>query len=133
VPENPVILFDGICNLCNRSVLFIIKRDRKKKFLFASIQGEKGKDLFSKLNLPLNDINSFVLIDKGKAYTRSSGALRVLKELGGKWRLWYACIIVPEFIRDGVYKWIAKNRYKWFGKKETCMTPAADLKERFLD
>ncbi|MCC7402261.1 MAG: thiol-disulfide oxidoreductase DCC family protein [Chitinophagaceae bacterium] len=133
MPENPVILFDGICNLCNRSVLFIIKRDRKKKFLFASIQGEKGKDLFSKLNLPLNDINSFVLIDKGKAYTRSSGALRVLKELGGKWRLWYACIIVPKFIRDGVYKWIAKNRYKWFGKKETCMTPAADLKERFLD
>ncbi len=133
VTEKPIILFDGVCNLCDRSVSFIIKKDKKKKFLFASLQGKKGHELLSQFHLPLDDINSFVLIDKGKAYTRSSGALRVVKEFGGMWKLCYAFIIIPKFIRDGLYNQVAKNRYKWFGKKEACMVPSAGIKERFLE
>lgn len=128
-----ILLFDGVCNLCNSSVQFIIKRDKKNRFLFASLQGKKGQELLSKFNLPLNDLNSFVLIENEKAYTRSTGALRAFKKLSGGWKLWYALIIIPKFIRDAVYKWIAKNRYRWFGKKEECMIPTPELKERFLD
>ncbi|MBS1919408.1 MAG: thiol-disulfide oxidoreductase DCC family protein [Bacteroidetes bacterium] len=128
-----ILLFDGVCNLCNHSVQFIIKRDKKKRFLFASLQGKTGQELFSKFNLPLNGFNSFVLIENEKAYTRSTGALKVCKKLKGGWRLLYAFIIVPKFIRDGVYNLIAKKRYKWFGKREKCMVPTQELKERFLD
>ena len=130
---NKIILFDGVCNLCNNSVQFIIKRDKKKQFRFASLQGKFGQEFLKKNNLPADTFNSFILLEDEKIYTRSTGALRMLKHLGGGWSLFYAFIILPKFIRDGVYNWIARNRYKWFGKKDACMIPTPELKERFLD
>ncbi len=131
--DSSIVLFDGVCNLCNSSVQFIIKRDKKKKFLFAPLQGKKGQEIFLKHSLPAGELNSFILAEGDKIYTKSTGALRMLKKLGGPWSLLYVFIIVPAFIRDGIYSWVAINRYKWFGKKDSCMIPSPDLKERFLD
>lgn len=131
--EKKIILFDGVCNLCNHSVQFIIKRDRQKQFHFASLQGKTGQQLLEQFHLPADNLNSFILIENGTLYRKSSAALRVSRKLGGAWPLLYGFIIVPAFIRDGVYTLIARNRYKWFGKKESCMIPAPGLKERFLD
>ena len=128
-----IVLFDGVCNLCNSSVQFIIKRDKKKQFRFASLQGNYGQAFLKKYNLPADNFNSFILLEDDKIYTRSTGALRMLKHLGSGWRLFYGLIILPKFIRDGVYNWVARNRYKWFGKKDECMIPTPDLKARFLD
>lgn len=129
----PVVLFDGVCNLCNWAVQFILKRDKKKQFLFASLQSKAGKELLRKYNLPEDYINSFVLIDNGKAYTKSTGALRAGKLLGGIHKVLYGFIIIPKFIRDRVYNFIAKNRYKWFGQQESCTVPTPELKARFLN
>ena len=133
--ENPhyIILFDGICNLCTGSVQFILKRDKKKKFFFGSLQGQAGQDYRRKFQLPANTLNSFMLIEGEKLYTRSTAALRMARHLGGGWSLLYAFIIVPRFIRDGVYDLIARNRYRWFGQKETCWLPTPELKSRFLE
>jgi len=130
--KKPIILFDGVCNLCNGAVQFVIKRDPVGKFLFASLQSEEGKKLLQQFQLPQEDFSSFVLIEDDKIYTRSTGALKVAKQLKGAIKLLYAFIIVPKFIRDAVYNWIARNRYKWFGKKNECMLPTPELKERFL-
>jgi len=130
--KKPIILFDGVCNLCNGAVQFVIKRDPDGKFLFASLQSEEGKKLLQQFQLPQEDFSSFVLIEDDKIYTRSTGALKVAKQLKGAIKLLYAFIIVPKFIRDAVYNWIARNRYKWFGKKNECMLPTPELKERFL-
>ena len=131
--ERPIILFDGVCNLCNGAVRFIIKRDRKNYFSFASLQSTEGQKLLAEHSLPLNEFNSFILIENKKAYTRSKGALMVLKKLNRLWPLLYGFIIVPPFIRNAVYNWVSKNRYKWFGKKDACMIPTAELKARFLN
>ncbi len=131
--NKPIILFDGICNLCNQSVQFIIKRDTKQKFLFASLQGKKGQEILERYQLPATAFNSFILLENDKLYTRSTAVLRVVKMLGGGWKLLYGFIIIPKFIRDPLYNLIARNRYKWFGKKEECWVPAPQLKERFLD
>lgn len=129
----PLLLFDGVCNLCNRSVRFIIERDKKKKFRFAPLQGTAGQEILRRFGLSPDDINSFILLEGDKIYTRSTGALRVARKLRGGWKLLYGFIIVPRIIRDAVYDVIARNRYKWFGKKEECLLPAPELKERFLD
>lgn len=131
--QQKVILFDGVCNLCSASVQFVLKRDRKNQFLFGSLQGAYGQEMLRKYQLPANEFNSFMLIEGEKLYTKSSGALRMLKHLGGGWQLLYAFIIVPKFLRDAVYSWIARNRYKWFGKKEACWLPRPEWKARFLD
>ena len=127
-----IILFDGVCNLCNATVQFILKRDKHSKFKFASIQGEFGQSTLTQFGLPTTNLNSFVLLEGEKIYTHSTGALRVFLHLGGIWKMFYVFIIVPRFIRDGVYNFIARNRYKWFGKKESCYLPTADLRNRFL-
>lgn len=129
----PVVLFDGVCNLCNRSVQFIIKRDKKNIFRFASLQGKTGQTILQQHGLPPDQFNSFILVEGEKIRLRSSGALWMLKLLGGGWSLLYGFIIVPAFIRDAVYNFIARNRYKWFGRKESCMIPTPALKHRFLD
>ena len=131
--QRSIILFDGVCNLCNSAVQFTITRDKKNYFSFASLQSAQGQKILSQHNLPVNDIKSFVLIENGKPYTRSTGALKVAKKLKGLWPLLYSFIIIPKFIRDSIYKWIAGNRYKWFGKKNECMIPTAELKARFLN
>ena len=130
---NKIVLFDGVCNLCSNSVQFILKRDKKNQFLFGSLQGEYGQAMLKKYQLPANEFNSFMLIEGEKLYTKSSGALRMLKHLGGWWSIFYVFIIIPKFIRDGIYNWIAKNRYKWFGKKNECWLPKPEWKARFLD
>lgn len=127
-----IILFDGICNLCNGTVQFIIKRDKKNLFRFASLQGDFGQETLKRLGMPVTNPHSFVLMEGDKIYTHSTGALRVLKHLGPFWSILYIFILVPRFIRDGVYNFIARNRYNWFGKKETCYLPTPNLKDKFL-
>ncbi len=128
-----IVLFDGVCNLCSGSVQFILKRDKKNQFQFGSLQGSYGQEVLKKFDLPTDQFNSFMLLEGETLYTQSTGALRMLKHLGGAWSLLYAFIIVPKPIRDGVYHIIAKNRYKWFGKKEACWLPRPEWKARFLD
>jgi len=122
-----------VCNLCSRSVQFILKRDRRGIFRFASLQSPTGQSFLPGSGLPTDALNSFVLLDNNKTYTRSSGALRVVKKLGFPWSLLYILRIIPRPVRDKVYDWIARNRYRWFGKKETCWLPRPEWKERFLD
>ena len=128
-----IVLFDGVCNLCNSSVQFMLKRDKKDQFLFGSLQGRTGQSYLEKFNLPPGTLNSFMLVEGDVLYTQSTGALRMLKHIGGAWSLLYAFIIVPKFIRDAVYSLIASNRYKWFGKQDTCWLPTPALKEKFLE
>ena len=130
--NNPLILFDGVCNLCTGSVKFVLKRDKEKKFTFASLQSTTGQKLLSQFNLPNNTFNSFILYQDGKMYTRSTAALKLFQQLKG-WKWVKIFWIVPKFIRDAVYNLIARNRYKWFGKKEECWLPTPELKARFLD
>jgi predicted DCC family thiol-disulfide oxidoreductase YuxK len=131
--SHPVILFDGICNLCNASVQYVIKHDKKRLFRFASLQSSFGEKVLKENNLPHNTFNSFILLDKNKIYSRSTAALLVAKKLSGIVKLLYAFIIVPKFIRDFIYNVIAKNRYKWFGKQETCWFPTPELKSLFFE
>ncbi|MBV7506582.1 thiol-disulfide oxidoreductase DCC family protein [Bacillus sp. sid0103] len=127
-----IILFDGVCNLCNSSVQFIIKRDSAGYFKFASLQSQTGQTLLKKHGLN-NDLNSFVLIENDKVYLKSSAALRVCSKLGTVWRIFSIFRFLPSFIRDFLYDIVAKNRYKWFGKEESCMLPLPEWKQRFLD
>jgi predicted DCC family thiol-disulfide oxidoreductase YuxK len=127
-----IILFDGVCNLCNSSVQFILKRDPNGTFKFASLQGETGQALLKKYGLN-TDSNSFVFIENDKIHLKSTAALRVCRKLTGAWRLLAAFLIIPGFIRDHFYGIIAKNRYRWFGKKDSCMLPKPEWKNRFLD
>lgn len=122
-----IVLFDGVCNLCNSSVQFIIKRDTKDYFRFDSFQSyiEKGN------SLPINE-DSIIIIENGQFYSRSTAALRIAKRLNGLWKLLYVFIIVPPFIRNAVYDYIARNRYRWFGKQDSCMMPSSELREKFL-
>ena len=129
----PVILFDGICNFCNGAVNFTIKRDKHQVIKFAALQTGVGKALLQQFGLPENYTSSFIFIEKGKLYNRSTAALKVCRYLTGLWPLCYGLIIVPAFIRNAVYDLIAKNRYKWFGRKDSCMIPTPDLKARFID
>jgi predicted DCC family thiol-disulfide oxidoreductase YuxK len=131
--ENPIILFDGICNLCNRSVQFVLKYDKQKLFRFASLQSTAGQRLLKEYHLSETVFNSFVLIKNNKTYLKSTAALMVAKELTGIIKILYIFIIVPAFIRNGIYNVIAKNRYKWFGKQDSCMMPTPDLQSRFLN
>lgn len=131
--EKYIVLFDGVCNLCSSSVQFILKRDKKDQFLFGSLQGNYGQQVLKKYEMPQNEFNSFMLLEGEKLYTKSSGALRMLKHLGSAWSLLFAFIIVPKFIRDAVYNFVATNRYKWFGKKEECWLPKPEWKKKFLD
>ena len=129
-----IILFDGVCNLCNTSVNFIIKKDKKNKFMFTSLQSDVAKKLLLQFNSKINDNNlgSIVLIKQNKIYYKSTAALIIGKELKFPYNLSFLFIIIPKFIRDFIYDVIAKNRYKWFGKKDTCIIPSEDELNRFL-
>ncbi len=130
--SNPVLLFDGVCNLCNGAVQFVIKNDKKKQFRFAALQSKAGNAFSKKYALPVENFDTFVLISNDKYYTRSDAALKVAKMLGGVWSLAYVFIIIPKTVRDAIYNWVAKNRYRWFGKKDQCMIPTPELRDRFL-
>lgn len=131
--EQGIILFDGVCNLCNSSVQYVIRHDPAAKFQFAAQQGLSGSGLLRKYGFEENNANSFVLIQNGKAYTKSTAALKVAWQLKGPIRLLYIFMIIPAFIRDAVYTFIANNRYKWFGRRESCMLPTPELQKRFLN
>lgn len=130
--KTPLILFDGVCNLCSNSVQFVIRHDKKKQFNFASLQGETGQQILRTLELPAQKFSSFILIEEDNFYTESTGVLRLLKRLGGMWSLLYIFIVVPPFIRNAAYRFISVNRYRWFGKTESCMLPTPELRARFL-
>ena len=130
--QPPVVLFDGVCNLCNSSVQFLIRRDKHERLRFASLQSEFGQETLKKFNLPEKEFNSFVFLENEKIYLRSAAALRIAYYLGGCWRIFQIFWIVPPFIRNAIYDLIARNRYKWFGKKTECMMPSPELKKRFL-
>lgn len=127
-----IIFFDGVCNLCNGAVQFAIQRDDQDIFRFTSLQSDVATIELAKYGINPNQLNSIVLLEDGKVYQQSTAALRIARKLNNPWPLLYAFIIVPRFIRDGVYRFIAKYRYKWFGKKESCWVPTADLKRKFL-
>lgn len=130
--NQPVILFDGMCNLCNSSVLFIIKRDPKSRFYFAHLQSDFGHGQVKKFGLPETELDSVLLIRAGKLYQKSNAALEIARHLNGLWSALYIFKIIPSFLRDGLYTWIANNRYQWFGKKDACMIPTPELKTRFI-
>jgi len=131
--ESSILLFDGVCNLCNGVVQFIIRHDRKKKIKFAPLQSESGQQLLKKFSLPLNDFDSFVFIHENNYWTKSSAGLKVLNELGAGWKIFYPLIFIPKFIRDFFYSIVAKTRYKIFGRKKVCMIPTPEIRERFLE
>ena len=131
--KKSILLFDGVCNLCNGVVQFVIKRDQKDKFVFAALQSNAGQALLKKQNLPTDDFESFILVENDIVYNKSTAALRVAKSLGSGWQLLYAFIIVPKFIRDFVYTLVANSRYKVFGKRDNCIVPTTELNAKFLD
>jgi predicted DCC family thiol-disulfide oxidoreductase YuxK len=129
-----IVLFDGVCNLCNKAVQRIIKNDPKGRFKFAALQSEIGQKLLQDYNLIDKNIDSIVLISHKKAHYYSGAALRIAKQMSGGYCLLWPLIIVPYFLRDWGYKFIAQRRYKWFGRQaeDSCMLPTAELKSRFL-
>ncbi len=134
VNHRKIVLFDGVCNLCNGAVNFIIAHDKKDVFRYASLQSEIGKKLTSERGLDPNEIDSILLIEPGKAYYRkSTAALKISEDLSGGYKLLKIFLLLPASLRDRVYDFIASHRYKWFGKKEECMIPSPELKSKFLD
>jgi predicted DCC family thiol-disulfide oxidoreductase YuxK len=127
-----IILFDGVCNLCDGVVQFVLKKDKKARFRFAALQSESGTAILKQFGLPTEVYHSFVLVESGRAYQKSEAALHVLKGLGGVWILLYGFIIIPRPIRDFIYDWVARNRYRFFGKKDECMLPTPEIRARFL-
>jgi len=127
-----IILFDGVCNFCNFWVNFIIDRDKKDLFRFAALQSEKGQELLERFQMDSNSLDTFVLIDDKKVYTKSTAAIRISRNLVGIWRSLYFLILVPKPFRDFIYTLIAKNRYKFFGKRNTCRIPNEEEKKKFL-
>ena len=126
------MLFDGVCNLCNGTVQFIIKRDPAGTFKFASLQSETGQQAMRDFNIPPGSLNSIIVIENRACYDRSDAALRIAGHLSWPWR-WFAVFqVLPRFIRDGIYQLIAKNRYRIFGSREACMLPTPELRDRFL-
>ena len=132
-PDKPLILFDGVCNLCNASVQFIIKRDVENKFLFASLQSETGQNVLKHFGLDTSEFKTLILLQNKEIYIKSTGALRVIKQLNGLLKFLYIFIVIPSPIRDFFYTFIANNRYRFFGKQEYCMIPSSELKAKFLN
>ncbi len=135
LPNNrQIVLFDGVCNFCNASILKIIKNDKKNIFLFASLQSEIGKEITQHFNIDTNFIDSIILVESKTNYAiKSTAALKIAKQFGGLWWLFQIFWILPTSFRDFFYDYIAKNRYKWFGKKESCMIPTPEIKSKFID
>jgi predicted DCC family thiol-disulfide oxidoreductase YuxK len=135
LPKNKkIILFDGVCNLCNNAINFIIEHDKKDVFRFASLQSDLGKKLVSERGIDPEVLDTIYLIEPGVVYyEKSTAALKIARDLSGGYSLMKHFIYLPKFIRDGVYNLVASNRYSWFGKKESCMIPTPELKAKFID
>lgn len=131
--KSPILLFDGVCNLCNGFVQWVLKHDRKGIFKFAALQSETGQTLLRQFGFSSKDFDTVLLVDGDKVFTRSDAALEIAWRIGGFWSLFAIFKIIPRFIRDAVYDWVARHRYRWFGKKEECMLPRPEWKDKFLD
>ena len=132
IDTKPILLFDGYCNLCNNSLQFVIKHEKKADLYFSSLQSDKGIELLKQHHINPIEVDSLILIHNNFVFTKSSAALRLTPYLKGLYPLLYAFLIVPPFIRNAVYDYVARNRYKWFGKSDSCMMPNKDLVKRFL-
>jgi predicted DCC family thiol-disulfide oxidoreductase YuxK len=130
--SHAIILFDGVCNFCDASVNFVIKRDKRGYVRFAPLQEPEGAEIARHYGIDPERLDTFVLIENGRAYRKSGGALRVARRLGFPYSLAFALILLPPFIRDFFYDWFARHRYRWFGKKDACMVPTPEVRERFL-
>ncbi|MGB5331971.1 MAG: DCC1-like thiol-disulfide oxidoreductase family protein [Woeseiaceae bacterium] len=133
-PDMPVILFDGVCNLCESTVHFVVRRDKNRRFRFASLQSEAAQQLLSRHEYAFDTLSSVLLIVGDKMYRKSRAALQIIRRLDGAWPvIYYVLFWVPAFIADPVYDFIANRRYKWFGMKSECWIPDNDLRQRFID
>jgi predicted DCC family thiol-disulfide oxidoreductase YuxK len=133
VNDRAIILFDGVCNFCNGAINFLIKQDKKGIFYFAPLQSEAGQKLLQQYQLPKESFKSFILIDNGEVYQKSTAVLKIFNRLPWYWKELQVLRIVPPLLRNAIYDFIAANRYKWFGKKEQCMVPTPEVKSRFLN
>lgn len=134
MPEaDRLILFDGVCNLCSFWVGFILRRDAGKRFRFASLQSATGQRALGQAGLPGGELNTMVYVEGGRRYLRSTAVLRIARAMRGLWPLLYPLIVIPAPIRDLLYRVIARNRYRWFGKRDACWVPAVEVRDRFLD
>ena len=131
--DPPVLLFDGVCNLCNGAVAFVIRRDPRARLRFAPLQSPAADALLASLGVARDRLpDSFVLVEDGRVHVRSTAALRVARRLRFPWPLLAVNLLVPRWLRDPVYDLVARNRYRWFGRREACMVPTAELRARFL-
>ncbi|MFC5626947.1 thiol-disulfide oxidoreductase DCC family protein [Algoriphagus winogradskyi] len=127
-----IIFFDGVCNLCNTSIDFVIQRDNKDHFLVGALQEDLSRQILSKFEVREDYLDSIVLLEKGEIYYKSTAALKIARNLSGLWPALYALILIPKFLRDPIYDWIGANRYRWFGKKNTCRLASPEEKAKFL-
>lgn len=132
VSEKSIILFDGVCNLCNGFVNFLIARDKKNQFLFGSLQSAPAAEILSRFNASSAEMSTVILFEDNQLYTKSTAVLKIFRKMGGLWPTMYVFIILPKVIRDPFYQLIAKNRYRLFGRKEACMIPTPALKAKFI-
>lgn len=131
--DKKIILFDGVCNLCNASVQYVIKHDTKDLFRFIPLQSDLGQKILNHIGINLQNTDSIVLYEPGKAYYyKAEAALRIISEFGGFYKLLAALSLLPKFFTNSVYDFVARNRYKWYGKKESCMFPTPELAAKFL-
>jgi predicted DCC family thiol-disulfide oxidoreductase YuxK len=129
---NPIVLFDGVCNLCNGSVQLILLHDPAGRFRFASLQSPVGQELQTRLGIDPKALDSILVVEGEHWYRESDAALRIARGMSGPWKMLWALRVIPRPLRDGLYRLIARNRYRWFGKQETCWLPTPELRERFL-
>ena len=133
LPRGPIVFFDGVCNLCDSSVHFLLDRDRRNILKFAPLQGTTYAGLRAQYPEADGDVGTIVLYSNGRVFTRSAAVLHILRLLGGWWKLLYGLIVIPKPLRDALYNFIARNRYRWFGRQESCRIPTPELREKFLD
>ncbi|MFA9370275.1 MAG: thiol-disulfide oxidoreductase DCC family protein [Labilibaculum antarcticum] len=131
--SNPIVLFDGVCNLCTTSVQFLLTYNRKENLHFASLQSDFAKKLLAKLQMPATDFNTIIFIENEQVYTKSTAAFELTKHLTYPWKAIYYFRYIPNSITDWIYNLISKNRYNWFGKKDKCMIPKSEWKHRFFE
>ena len=130
--DPPILLFDGVCNLCSRAVQFVIRHDPARRFRFAALQSETGRRLLAEHGLPADTLDTFVLVEGPRCFTRSDAAIELARRLSGAWRWLRIAALVPRPLRDRLYGVVVRNRYRWFGRRESCMVPTPELAQRFL-
>ena len=132
ITEGPIVLYDGVCGLCNRLVQFLVARDRRGRFRFAALQGETGQALLRRHGLRTDDFDSAVLVDGGRAHVRSAAVLRIVCGLGGAWRVFALATVLPTALLDAAYNVVARSRYGIFGRSGACLLPPPEIRARFL-